>query len=176
MVMNGGWPNYVNPASYLDGGGEAGSGGFNPISGIIDGLVGSFKSAFPAAGIVADVAIGVGKKLMTDVADFITGSGGKDRRAKGSTFAPTLYDGGGWLENTGGAQLVQHNKRKPDAVLSSAQWATMTRIADNTASGASGFPSSLRLVVDGHEFTAYVDGRVDSGMAGKASIASGRMR
>jgi hypothetical protein len=42
------------------------------------------------------------------------------------------------LENTGGSQLVQHNKRKPDAVLSHDQWATMSRIADNSR-GAGGF-------------------------------------
>lgn len=40
--------------------------------------------------------------------------------------------------------------------------------------GGGGFPSSLRLVVDGHEFTAYVDGRVGSGMNNVATMAGGR--
>lgn len=42
--------------------------------------------------------------------------------ANGGLVTPTLYDGGGWLHNTGGPQLVEHRKSKPDAVLSNAQW------------------------------------------------------
>ena len=40
MVLNGGWPNYKNPAEYLDGGGDP---GWNPIGAIIDGLLDQFK-------------------------------------------------------------------------------------------------------------------------------------
>jgi phage-related protein len=104
---------------------------FNPLSGIIDGLVQKFKDTFKDAGFVADLAIGVGKKLFSDVSNWVGGKLGFGQSAP----AATLYDGGGWLENTGGAQLVQHNKRKPDAVLSSSQWDTMTRIADNARGG-----------------------------------------
>jgi hypothetical protein len=111
--------------------GDSGGGGFNPLSGIIDGLVQKFKDTFKDAGVFADLAIGIGKKIFADVSGWVgskLGFGGDGQSA-------TVYDGGGWLENTGGSQLVQHNKRKPDAVLSSSQWDTMTRIADNARGG-----------------------------------------
>ena len=127
----GGWPNDIDPLAYLGGAGIPSGGGFNPIAGIIDGLVDQFKKTFPGAGPFADMAIGVGKKLFDGASKFVTDflSGNRD---KGSATA-TVYDGGGWLANTGGTQLVQHNKRKPDAVLSNEQWATMSRIAENSA-------------------------------------------
>jgi hypothetical protein len=111
-------------------GNDTGDGGWNPLAGIVDGLVQKFKDTFKDAGVFADLAIGIGKKIITDVSGWV----GKKFGFDGSTSA-TVYDGGGWLENTGGAQLVQHNKRKPDAVLSSSQWDTMTRIADNAKGG-----------------------------------------
>lgn len=128
----GGWPNDIDPMAYLGGAGIPSGGGFNPIAGIIDGLMSKIKEA--GGGPFADIAIGIGKKVIDGASKFITNflSGNTDK--KGSATA-TLYDGGGWLENTGGAQLVQHNKRKPDAVLSSSQWDTMTRIADNAKGG-----------------------------------------
>lgn len=129
MVLNGGWPNYTNPAAYLDGGGEAGA-GWNPISGIIDGLLGKFKEAFPAAGIVADLAIGVGKKLLTGAADFITGGGGKDNIGSAS-----LYDQGGVLPP--GLSQVVNKTRKPEAILNPQQWEDMHSLA--TRGGAGGF-------------------------------------
>jgi len=132
----GGWPNDVNPLSYLGGAGIPSGGGSNPISGIIDGLMGKFKEAFPGGGAMTGIVGGVGKKILTDAADFITGIFDSSNDGSAAGVRPTLYDGGGWLENTGGAQLVQHNKRKPDAVLSSSQWATMSRIADNTSAGS----------------------------------------
>ena len=135
-AFNGGWPNDIDPGAYL-GGAATATGGGNPITGIIDGLMDGFKSAFPGGGMMVDIVGGVGKKILTGAADFITGifEGSSDGSATGRGVSPTLFDGGGWLENTGGAQLVQHNKSKPDAVLSSAQWATMSRIAENTAGG-----------------------------------------
>jgi hypothetical protein len=108
---------------------DGGKGGFNPLGGIVDGLVAKFKATFKDAGFIADVAIGVGKKLVDSVVNWVGEKLGFGQEAPKAT----LYDGGGWLTNTGGAQLVQHNKRKPDAVLSNAQWATMTRIAENSA-------------------------------------------
>jgi hypothetical protein len=127
----GGWPNDIDPLAYLGGAGIPSGGGFNPIAGIIDGLMSKIKEA--GGGPFADIAIGIGKKVIDSASKFVTDflSGNHD---KGSATA-TLYDGGGWLENTGGAQLVQHNKRKPDAVLSSSQWDTMSRIADNARGG-----------------------------------------
>jgi matrixin len=108
-------------------------GGFNPLEGIVDGLVQKFKDAFKSGGFIADIAIGIGKKLVDTASNWVGNKLGFGGDAKA-----TVYDGGGWLENTGGAQLVQHNKRKPDAVLSSSQWDTMTRIADNSRA-AGGF-------------------------------------
>jgi len=135
----GGWPNDVNPLSYLGGAGIPSGGGSNPISGIIDGLMGKFKEAFPQGGMLVDLVGGVGKKLLSGAEDFVNNifNSSNDGSATGRGVRPTVYDGGGWLANTGGAQLVQHNKTKPDAVLSSSQWATMSRIADNTSAGGS---------------------------------------
>jgi len=151
----GGWPNDINPLGYLGGAGipSGGVGGSNPISGIIDGLMGKFKEAFPGGGMLVDIVGGVGKKILTGAADFITHifEGSQDGSATG--LKPTLYDGGGWLENTGGAQLVQHNKSKPDAVLSSSQWDTMTQIANNSSAAFEG-----NLYLDSGEFLGKVRG------------------
>ncbi|QSZ53270.1 peptidoglycan DD-metalloendopeptidase family protein [Paenarthrobacter sp. AT5] len=133
MVLNGGWPSYVNPAAYLDGGGEAGT-GWNPIAGIIDGLLGAFKDAFPAAGMMADIAIGVGKKLLLNVSDFITGQGGKDDGI-GSTGLPYLHDQGGILSP--GLSQVVNRTQKPEYILNPRQWEAMYSLADRH-SGAPG--------------------------------------
>ena len=135
MVLNGGWPSYVNPAPYLDGGGEAGTGGWNPIAGIIDGLVGQFKNAFPAAGMIADLAIGVGKKLLTNVSDFIMGNGGKDKGI-GSTGLPYLHDQGGVLNP--GLSSIMNATRKPEAILNAQQWADIHRLAMGNTQRAAG--------------------------------------
>ena len=127
MVLNGGWPNYTNPADYLDGGGEA-SGGWNPIAGIIDGLVSTFKSAFPQAGMFADMAIGVGHKLLNTVSDFLTGQGGKDN--SGSTGLPYLHDNGGIL-NPGLSQIMNAT-RKPEYILNDRQWDAAYRALQQT--------------------------------------------
>jgi len=130
MVLNGGWPNYTNPAPYLDGGGEAGSGGWNPIAGIVDGLVNSFKSAFPAAGFIADLAIGAGKQLLDGAVDFVTGRGGKDKGI-GSTGLPYLHDQGGVLPP--GLSQVVNRTRKPEAILNPQQWSDIHRLATRGA-------------------------------------------
>jgi tape measure domain-containing protein len=148
MVMNGGWPNYVNPADYLNGGGEAGSGGWNPISGIIDGLLGKFKEAFPAAGFMADLAIGVGKKLLTSVADFVTGNGGKDDGI-GTTGLPFLHDQGGVLPP--GLSQVVNRTRKPEAILNPQQWADIHRLAIGEGSGRGGVNIGTLNVRDENE-------------------------
>lgn len=132
MVMNGGWPNYVNPAAYLDGGGEPGKGGWNPIAGIIDGLLASFKSAFPAAGFVADLAIGAGKKILDGAVDFITGHGGKDN-GLGSTGMPYLHDQGGVLNP--GLSSIMNATRKPEAILNAQQWSDIHRLATSGQGG-----------------------------------------
>jgi len=132
MVLNGGWPNYTDPAPYLDGGG---SGGWNPITGIIDGLLAKFRDAFPGAGIMADMAIGVGKKVLTTVADFVSGGGGKDKGI-GSTGLPYLHDNGGVL-NPGLSSIVNAT-RKPEAILNAQQWSDIHRLATSGQVGGRG--------------------------------------
>ena len=137
MVLNGGWPSYMDPAPYLDGGGESGSGGggWNPLAGIIDGLVGQFKNAFPGGGFFADMAIGAGKKLFDGAMDFIAGKGGKDKGI-GSTGLPYLHDEGGVL-NPGLSSIVNAT-RKPEAILNAQQWSDMHRLATVNAGGGRG--------------------------------------
>lgn len=136
MVLDGGWPNYRNPAEYLNGGGASGSGGgwsFDPIAPIIDGLVSLFKLTFPAGGMMADMAIGVGKKALTTASDFLTGKagkrpeGGKDNI--GSTGLPYLHDNGGVL-NPGLSQIMNAT-RKPEYILNDRQWETMYGLASS---------------------------------------------
>jgi hypothetical protein len=141
-VFQGGWPNDMDPTAYLggagvpEGGSSGGGGGFNPIALIIDGLVSKFKEAFPAGGLFADMAIGVGKKILDDTSKWVTDALAGNTDKKGNAAGvPTVFDGGGWLENTGGPQLVQHNKSKPDAVLSSEQWADIHKLAMSGAKG-----------------------------------------
>jgi len=130
---------------YPGGSGKAGSGEENPFDGIIDKLMGQFKEAFPGGGMFIDAAGGLAKSgigqvvqwvqdikdglknIASDVVGKISGFFG------GGSATATVYDGGGWLERTGRPQLVQHNKAKPDAVLSSEQWGTMARIAESSA-------------------------------------------
>lgn len=140
-VFNGGWPNDIDPNAYLGGAGVPDGKGFNPIAGIIDGLVSKFKDAFPAGGFIADAAIGIGRKLVDSTMKWVENTlGGGDKKGN-AAGVPTVYDGGGWLPNTGGPQLVQHNKSKPDAVLSDQQWADIHKLALGNAGGITYAPS-----------------------------------
>ncbi|GAP53956.1 glycyl-glycine endopeptidase ALE-1 [Arthrobacter sp. Hiyo6] len=118
----GGWPNDIDPHGYLGGAGLPSGGGFNPIAGIIDGLLSQFKTAFPAAGMMADIAVGIGKKLFNSVSDLITGG-------KGSAAGdPALYDLGGILPP--GISQVVNRTGKPEAILNPQQWADISRLAN----------------------------------------------
>ena len=134
MVLKGGWPSYVNPADYLDGGGEAGK-GWNPIADIVDGLVASFKSAFPAAGFIADLAIGAGKKLLDGAVGFVTGNGGKDDGIE-STGLPYLHDNGGVLNP--GLTAVLNRTRKPEAIYNFEQNRALQTLAARGAQQGAG--------------------------------------
>ncbi|MFM9430066.1 peptidoglycan DD-metalloendopeptidase family protein [Arthrobacter sp. MP_2.3] len=123
----GGWPNDVDPHGYLGGAGIPSGGGFNPLAGIIDGLLAQFKSAFPAAGIMADIAIGVGKKLFTSVSNLITGGNGS---AAGD---PALYDLGGILPP--GISQVANHTRKPEAIYNNEQNRALQTLAARGVSG-----------------------------------------
>lgn len=150
----GGWPNDIDPLAYLGGAGIPSGGGFNPLGMIIDGLMSKVREA--GGGPFADIAIGIGKKVIDSASKFVTNflSGNTD---KGNATA-TVFDGGGWLENTGGSQLVQHNKRKPDAVLSHDQWQTMTRIADNSRGSGVTFTGPVH-VRDENELASIISTR-----------------
>ena len=138
-VFNGGWPNDLDPGAYLGGAGKPDGGSFNPVAGIINGLVDKFKGAFPGGGMIADLAIGVGKKILSGASGWLESMFGGDK--KGNSAGPTVYDGGGWLENTGGPQLVQHNKSRPDAVLSDQQWADIHKLALGNTGGINYSPT-----------------------------------
>lgn len=122
-VFRGGWPNDIDPASYLGGAGVPSGKPWNPIADIVDGLVAKFKEAFPAAGFMADLAIGAGKKLLDGAVSFVTGSS-NDGTAIG---APYLHDQGGVLNP--GLSSVLNATRKPEYILNSRQWADMHRLA-----------------------------------------------
>jgi len=142
----GGWPNDVNPLGYLSGAGVPSGGGFNPLAGILDGLLSQFKSNFPGGGIIADLAIGVGKKLFGGVTDLITGG-------KGSATGPALYDLGGILPP--GVSQVVNRTGKPEAILNPQQWSDISRLATQ-GGGAGTFEGSLYL--DSGEFLGKVRG------------------
>jgi tape measure domain-containing protein len=112
---------------------SGGGGGWNPISDIINGLLDEFKKAFPAGGFIIDIVGGVAKAVLQGVADFIGGIIGGDGRTSSDRQVPMVYDGGGWLEDTGRAMLVRHHGARPDAVLTAPQWDTMLRIAEGAA-------------------------------------------
>ena len=99
--------------------------------------------------MIADMAIGVGKKLLDGAMKWVTDSFGGSTDSKGSaTGMPTVFDGGGWLENTGGPQLVQHNKSKPDAVLSDQQWADIHKLALGNAGGGMNYSPTYQWMGD----------------------------
>jgi hypothetical protein len=133
-VFQGGWPNDIDPSSYLGGAGTPSGSPVNPITALIDVLIGKFKEAFPQGGAFIDLVGGVGKSILTGAADFITGLFAGSQDKKGNAYGvPTVFDGGGWLET--GTQVVQHNKSKPDAVLSAEQWADIHKLAVSGAKG-----------------------------------------
>jgi hypothetical protein len=127
-VFQGGWPNDIDPNGYLGGAGVPDGKPWNPIAGIVDGLLGKFKEAFPAAGFIADMAIGLGKKLLDGAVSFITGTAGQDNAVSGSaTGLPFLHDQGGVLNP--GLSSVLNATRKPEYILNSRQWDDIHRLA-----------------------------------------------
>jgi len=67
--------------------------------------------------------------------------------AKGGRVTSTLYDGGGWLHNTGQAQLVQHRTRKPDAVLSNPQWSDVHQLVEHVRANDTGTRFETHMTV-----------------------------
>ena len=127
MLMKGGWPNVVDPSPFM--GGKVPEGFvFNPIAGIIDGLVNSFKGAFSGPG--ADIAIGVGKKLMGDVGGWVM-----------HQLGVGTYDNGGWLTGLG-----INTSGRPEAVLTADESAGLKAMARGGMFNPNGW--ELRLNAD----------------------------
>ncbi|MBN9128496.1 MAG: peptidoglycan DD-metalloendopeptidase family protein [Paenarthrobacter ureafaciens] len=162
MVLDGGWPNVLDPTPYLTGGGAPGSGGasfFNPLAGLLDGFLDSVKSAFPNAGPVLEIALGAVQSFVTDglkwIGNLITGSTDKKGPQGRTAGMPvTVYDGGGWLPSMAEPMMVQHRTRKPDAVLTNERFRDFHDIAEGVRTGNAGsmkndFKEALEEVLDG---------------------------
>lgn len=168
MVLNNGWPNYVNPMPFLGGGGaapggQAGGGGWNPLGDMIDGLTGwatgKFKDAFPGSDMFVDMASGLMKQGVDDAVKWAKSLIGID--SVGNTGKPLLYDNGGWLKP--GLSMVENRTGRPEPIMNPSQWDAVSR------GGMGGFPSVVRLRVGDREFDAYVeelaDGRVSTALS-----------
>ncbi len=136
----------VSPDRYLNGsipggafGGVAGGAPTNPFDGLIDILMGKIKTMFPGGGMFVDAAGGLAKtgigqvvKMVTDIKDGLKNLAGnvfgkiKEFFGGGAATAPgmvpTLMDGGGWLKDTDGPQLVDHRRKKKDAFTPFDEW------------------------------------------------------
>jgi hypothetical protein len=151
MVLDGGWPFVLNPMDYLNGGGNAGSNPaaafINPLAGLLDGFLSSVKAAFPDAGPMLEVAIGAVKTVFDDamkgIGDMIAGTNdgkGTKGRTGGGRPGVTLFDGGGWLEQSAQPFLMQHKRRQPDAVLSNPDWQNISTLANKAREDMKGGP------------------------------------
>lgn len=142
-VYNGGYPNSMNPLSYLSGASapKGGGGGlFDPlgfIRGLADKVVGQVKGAFPMGGFMIDAVTGVGKKLFGSVIDWVKGKFGMGATAgpqHGAHLDPLLYDQGGILRP--GLSHVVNQTQQPEYILNPRQWADIHHLA--TAGGGGG--------------------------------------
>jgi hypothetical protein len=157
----GGWPNDVNPLSYLSGAGVPSGGGFNPLAGIIDDLLGKFKAQFPGGGFMADLAIGAGKKVFDGAVKFVTGGQGS------AAGLPYLHDQGGIVEP--GLSQIVNRTRKPEALLNPQQWSDISQLA---AQGGGGGTFEGNLFLDSGEFLGKVRGMARQEIASADSQAA----
>lgn len=158
----GGWPNDVNPLGYLSGAGVPSGGPFNPLAGIIDGLVERFRAAFPGGGFIADLAIGAGKKLFGGAVDFITGGQGN------AAGLPYLHDQGGIIEP--GLSQVVNRTRKPEALLNPQQWQDIHRLATREPAAAAAESldgATLKLQVGSETVFARIVRQGEKRLAGR---------
>lgn len=137
-VYNGGYPNSVNPLSYLSGAAspKGGGGFFDPLSalrGLADGVMKKVIDAIPGGGFMVDVAAGIGKKLITDVGDWAKDKLGLGAVAgpQGAHLDPLLYDQGGILRP--GFSNVVNATKEPEYILNPRQWGTMHELAERGA-------------------------------------------
>ncbi|WP_443095027.1 tape measure protein [Rothia koreensis] len=107
---------------------------FNPLASLVAGMRYA-KARYGASGMLGAIGHGHGYS-----------EGGRVTPAK-------LFDGGGKLEK--GVQFIDHQREKPDYVLTHEQWRAMYTIADNSASKGQG------MVINGgiHGYSAEEVGR-----------------
>lgn len=137
-VYAGGYPNSMNPLSYLAGasapsGGSSGPGWMDPfgaLAKLAEGVMGKIRDAIPGGGFMVDVAAGIGKKLFDDVIEWGKGKfgmGASGGAASGGHLNPLLYDQGGILRP--GMSSIINATGKPEAILNPQQWADIHRLA-----------------------------------------------
>jgi hypothetical protein len=74
-------------------------------------------------------------------------------------FVPAKkYDSGGWLQP--GVTAATNATGRPEAILTASQWSTVSAAVAAAGAGLQA-GDRIRLVVDGHEFSAYIDTRAD---------------
>lgn len=126
-AFQGGWPNDIDPMAFLSGA-QADGKPFNPIAGIIDGLMGKFKEAFPGGGFVVDLVGGFAKNLLEKAADAVMNLVGGNSDKKGSAVGDVPYllrDQGGILPE--GLSAVLNKTGSPEWVLNRSQINTLDR-------------------------------------------------
>ena len=126
-AFQGGWPNDIDPMAFLSGA-QADGKPFNPIAGIIDGLMGKFKEAFPGGGFVVDLVGGFAKNLLEKAADAVMNLVGGNSDKKGSAVGDVPYllrDQGGILPE--GLSAVLNKTGSPEWVLNRSQIDTLDR-------------------------------------------------
>lgn len=139
---------HVNPAAYLNGGGEVGSGGGPDLFGMLGKLLNIgdlFKGFGEGGGFIADLASGVGKHLVGSVKDWLLdklpiGEGGPN---------PYLHDNGGVLNP--GLSMILNNTRKPEAIYNHEQNRALQTLA---ARGAQSQQVPAGITVEGNVYGA----------------------
>ncbi|WP_394253632.1 matrixin family metalloprotease [Arthrobacter pityocampae] len=131
------------------GTGKAGNGeaAENPLVGLLGGLMTTLKNQYPEKGMFMDASAGLLTQGYTQAFSFIEdikkGIGNiagdvvnsiRDFFGGGAaTMTPTLMDGGGWLRDTDGPQIVDHRRKKPDAFTPFDEWQQVVAHAGQTA-------------------------------------------
>lgn len=138
------WPSSLDYGSLVRAWGKPGEGvktysggdggGFDLLGALAEKLVSPVKNLFSTArekhagnGFV-DMPLGIGEKMLDSLVEWVKNRGGDDGAALGLT--PTLYDRGGLLRQ--GVQLIDHQRKTPDYVLTDTQWDAMYKIAENS--------------------------------------------